>query len=116
MSVFKDFEAKAVRSLVGSILSQTQLDSLLETASLVSYEHTGVGYFLTVRHSTVKSGRVVCDRPLIVGKTGDIECGFIVFLEGGTLMLECHSWGDEAVPENFREQRVEIATSPELGR
>ena len=116
LSAFKDFERKAVRMLVGTSMSDIQVDSLLNSANLVSYEHTGVGYFLTVRHSAIRSERVVCNQPIIVGKAGDIECGFVVFLEGGTLTLECHSWGDDAVPKDFREQQVEVATAPELGR
>lgn len=118
MSAFKDFERKAVRMLAGSCMPDNQLDSLLDSADLVSYEYTGVGYFLTVRHSAVPftSKTVVWDRPVVIGRGGGIECGFLVFLENGTLTLECHSWGDDAFPEKFREQEVEVATSPELRR
>ena len=116
MNAFKDFEREAIKMLVGNSMPDAQLDSLLDSANLVSYENTGVGYFLTVRHSAVPSDRVVCNRPVLVGKAGDIECGFVVFLERGTLTFECHSWGDDAVPENFREQQVEVATAADIGR
>jgi len=111
MSGFKDFEREAVKLLVGKSIPDVRLNSLLDSAEVVSYDHTGAGYFLTVRHPAVPSKRVVCDRPLIVGRVGDIECGFVVFLEGGALTLECHSWGDNEILEGFRELQVEIATA-----
>lgn len=85
-----------------------QVTAVLDSASIVSYEHTGVGYFLTVRHATLPSHRVVCDKPLLTGRYGDVECGFVVFLEDGELTLECHSWGAGGIPENFREWPIEI--------
>lgn len=52
--------------------------------------------------------KVVCDSPNIVGAASNVQCGFVVFLESGELTLECHSWGDPPVPEDFREQDVEV--------
>jgi hypothetical protein len=111
MSAFKDFERAVVKMLVGRNMSESQLESLLDSGSVVSYEHTGVGYFLTVRHPTVPSERVVCHRPPVIGKADDVECGFVVFLEGGELTLECYSWTATEVPEDFRERRVDVATA-----
>ena len=111
MSAFKDFERAVVRMLVGRNMSESQLESLLDSGSVVSYKHTGVGYFLTVRHSAVPSERVVCHRPLVIGKADDVECGFVIFLEGGELTLECHSLTATQVPEDFRQRPVEVATA-----
>jgi hypothetical protein len=111
MSAFKDFERAAVSMLVGRNMSESQLESFLDSGSVVSYKHTGVGYFLTVRHSTVPSERVTCHRPLVIGKADDVECGFVVFLGGGELTLECHSLTATEVPEDFRERPVEVATA-----
>ncbi len=52
--------------------------------------------------------RIVCDQPLLTGKLGDVYCGFVVFLEAGELTLECHVWGDDPMPEDFREHQVEM--------
>jgi len=92
-------------------MPEKQIDSLLDSAKVVSCEHTDAGYFLTVRHPALPDERVVCGRPLVIGRADGIECGFVVFLEGGTLTLECHSWGDSSVPEYFRERQVEITTT-----
>jgi hypothetical protein len=50
----------------------------------------------------------MCDEPFLLGTSGSISCGFIVFLGNGELTLECHTWGAESVPEDFRTRRVAI--------
>jgi hypothetical protein len=69
-----------------------------------------VRYFLTVRHPSLLSGRTVCDRPRLVGRSGSIACGFVVFLENGELTLECQTWGPESVPVDFRDRRPQPDT------
>jgi len=108
MSVFKDFETKVIRLLVGKHLPESDIDEVLASSIVVKYEHTGVGYFLTVSHAVLPTERVVCDTPLLVGATSDVQCGFVVFLEGGELTLECHSWGDAAIAKDLRESHVEV--------
>ena len=85
-----------------------QIEELLVTASFVSCEHTGFGYFLTVRHPALSASRVVCSEPMIEGRGKDIECGFVAFLEGGELTLECHSWGNLSLPFDLRERPLAI--------
>ena len=114
MSVFKDFEAKALGLLLGGHLPEDEIAMVLASASFVSCEHTGVGYFLTVRHAILPIERRVYDRPLPVGAASGVECGFIVFLEGGELTLECYSRGGR-VPEDIRDWPVEVHPTPTLG-
>jgi hypothetical protein len=106
VSEFASFERDVVRELVGSRLAER--DAVLESAKLVSCEHTGVGYMLTVRHARLPQERIVCSEPLLVGKTGDYEFGFVVFIEKGELALECHSWGDEPLPNDLRSRDVRV--------
>ena len=40
--------------------------------------------------------------------SGGIQYGFVVFLEDGELMLECFSFGNESMPEGFRDRQVDI--------
>lgn len=108
MCAFRAFERKVVKTLVSRRMSVDQVTAVLDSASLVSCEHTGVGYFLTVRHPSLPSEKIVCSEPLLVGKSADVECGFVVFLEDGELTLECHTLGSDSVPEDFRERQVEI--------
>ncbi len=111
MSAFREFEREIVKLLVGRHMREDELTAVLDSANSVSYEHTGVGYFVTVRHPNLPSERTVCDEPMLIGRSGDVDCGFVVFLEGGEMTLECHSWGDTLVPEDFRETQVLLEVS-----
>jgi len=106
MSQFQPFEQDAVRLLVAPILGAATVDVILAEATFVSYEYTGVGYFLTVKHPSIPEPRIVASEPLVIGRAGNTEGGFIAFMSNGEMMLECYSAGTENVPENFREQTV----------
>ena len=108
MSSVVEFEREVVRVLLHPHMRPEQVEELLDSASFVSCEHTGVGYFLTVSHPALPVSRVVCSEPMILGRAQDIECGFVVFLEGGELTLECHSWGDAPLPADLRERPLAI--------
>jgi hypothetical protein len=104
---FRDFEGEVVRICLESHLPAGGVEAVLGSATWVSYDYTGSGYYLTVRHPSLPSARVVCDMPL-TGRSGNIVCGFVIFLGDGELTLECHTWGPEDVPADFRERQVEI--------
>lgn len=108
MSSFVEFEREVVRALLRPHLRPDQIEGLLHAASFVSCEHTGVGYFLTVSHPALPISRVVCSAPMIRGRAEDLECGFVVFLEGGKLTLECHSLGDTPLPADLRARPLAI--------
>jgi hypothetical protein len=52
---------------------------------------------------------MMCDRPLVMGKADGIVCGFVIFIEDGRLTIECHSWGELEVPEDYRDRDVQVA-------
>ena len=108
MSVFKPFETEVLKLLLGRQLPEGELDLVLDQGTLVSYEYSGSGYYLTVRHPGLPVRRVVCNKPVVLGTSGDVQCGFVVFLRDAGLTLECHTWGAVDVPEGFREREVEI--------
>lgn len=110
---FVEFERQVLCALLRSHMRPDQIEHLLATASFVSCEHTGAGYFLTVRHPALPAARIVCSEPTIAGRADDIECGFVAFLEGGELTLECHSWGDSPLPPDLRERPLAIHTASE---
>jgi hypothetical protein len=97
-----------MRHLLGSDLSATWLERLETEATLVSYEYSGCGYFVTVAHSMLPAERMVYSEPPVVGTAEEVEAGFLVFVENGELMLECHSWGVNEVPAEFRDKNVRI--------
>lgn len=106
MSAFRPFERDIVEVLVRPHLTPERLAAVLDSAELVSCEHTGSGYYLTVRHPGLPAGRIVCHHPVVIGRCGDVQCGFVAFIEDAQLTLECHSWGPVDVPDDFRERQV----------
>ncbi len=111
MSVLKGFEQQAVDLLLEGVLPRTTIQAVKDNAELVNYEHTGVGYFLTLRHPALPRERLVCDKPTVIGQSEGIESGFIVFIENHELVLECHSWGADHVPETYRDENVQITAT-----
>jgi hypothetical protein len=112
MKALKTFEMEVVRTLLSGTPGLEDLGAVLEEAREVSFEHTGVGYFLTVRHPEFPVERLVCGDPPLMGLLGDLECGFVVFLERNELTLECYTWNDGGLPRDFREQEVRVTRSP----
>ena len=103
-----------MRHLLGAELSAAWLGKLETEATLVSYEYSGCGYFLTVAHPMLPAERMVYSEPPVVGTAEDIQAGFLVFVENGELMLECHTWGAKEVPAEFRDKNVEVALGEHL--
>jgi len=113
MSVFRDYERRVLGLLAPGALSPEQIEAVLREGTFVSYEYSGNGYFLTVAHPSIPAERRVCSQPVVMGHAEGIDCGFILFIEDGKLMMECHTWGAVDVPDGYREKdvRVEVANS-----
>ena len=58
MSVFRKFEQKALRLLAEPMLGSDLVDAVIADGEYVSYEYSGVGYFLTVRHASLPRDRM----------------------------------------------------------
>ena len=94
-----------------------ELNNIIRESQLVSYEYTGSGYYLEISHSLLPNKRIVCDTPIVIGEAESIICGFIVFIENKQLIIECHSWGELDVTEDFRDKDVQVkATIIEEGK
>jgi hypothetical protein len=44
----------------------------------------------------------------VVGRSGEVLCGFVAFLRNRELTLECHTWGAVDVPRDFRDLDVNV--------
>lgn len=109
MSAFRAFELQAIRLMASSVLSEELLQALGRIEQLASYEYTGDGYFITVYLPSLPTARKTLSAPPVVGNSGAIQAGFIVFLGEQELMLECHTWGAVDIPPDFREREVTIS-------
>jgi hypothetical protein len=112
MATFREFELEVIRRAAGHVLSDLQMEAIRNLQTPGRYEYTGCGYFLTVRHPSLPAERRTLSEPAILGNVGEIQAGFVVFLGDGELVLECHTWGPVAVPEDFRDRDVVVSTSP----
>ena len=109
MTVFRNFEEKALRLLLADCLPKETLEAVLSHATLESYEYTGVGYFLEAHHPSLPVEHATCHEPHDVGEANGVLAGFLAFLGGHKLTLECHSWGGSEVPPEFRDQQVQVS-------
>ena len=106
--VLRDHEVEVIRRLAAGRLQAELVESVIASAHLQSVEVTGSGYFLTVSHPGLPAARMVLDRPTLSAVAAGCSCGFVIFVENGTLTLECHAWGDEELPDTVREQEFSI--------
>jgi len=73
-------------------------------------EYSGAGYFLTMRNSLFSLTRLVFDNPRIEGKLGDIDVGYLAFMENGEFMLECYAYDNEILPIHRQQGFVRVKT------
>ncbi len=83
------------------------LAEVLES-EVASVDHTGVGYFATVRHSSLPKQHIICHEPLVFGTEGDLTVGFLVILMDQELTLECYLAIGQSVPVDVRDRGLEI--------
>jgi hypothetical protein len=106
--MLKDFEKKAIALLTFGLFTYADVLSMDREAELVDIEHTGVGYFLTIKHQRFSEQRSAYSEPVVIGEIPGLVVGFVVFIEKGELMLECHGWGADSVPKEIREMDVQV--------
>jgi len=107
MTAFLPFEAEAIRLMCGSELAGEVLDAVLALDD-AAYEYTGWGYYLSAKHPSLPTARSI-PGPAVVGLGGGVLAGFVVFIGNNELTLECHGYGDVAVPADFRERDVKVS-------
>lgn len=112
MPAFRPFEVEAIRLMAADVIPEAVLASVLNTPEPDRYDYTGCGYYLTVKHESLPIERRSLSDPPVAGVAGDVQAGFVVYLGGGELTLECHTWGAVDVPPGFRDMAVEIRSPP----
>ena len=112
MHALRDFEIKAIGILADGVLSPAQFDAVSSATELSSYNHTGVGYFVSVAHHSLPVAPQTLSAPFVAGRIGETECGFVCFLGEGELTLECHPVSGPDVPTNMRDLPVQVSAEP----
>ena len=105
--VLREYERKVLALLVpmGLVAKQT-----LDSVEFVSLEHTGNGYFLTVKHPALPLAPLTCHEPFVVGRDRSLAVGFVAYLGERELLLECHGLGDP-VPQDVRERDLAVSVA-----
>jgi len=106
MSHFRAFEVEVLRLLGTATLGDAVVEAVCRDAELVSYNHSGVGYFLTVRHHLLPKARMVLNEPMVLGQVAEVVGSYLALLQDNELMLEYAGTTD--VPENFRDLPVQV--------
>ena len=107
MKELKEFEKKVIKHLLGKRFDDKATADILDNYDFVNYDHTGVGYFLSIKHLLIPQKREVFTDKTI-GTFSGVEVGFVIFLENGELTLECHTWSGDKLDGSFRDCDVEI--------
>ena len=109
-ATFKKFELGVLRVLLPPIPNPDEVRRLARESTVLSYEYTGCGCFLSIRHPNLPTARTVFSEPTVMGHALGVDCGFVVFIQDGELTLECHPWAID-VPERFRDEDVELTVA-----
>lgn len=114
-NVLRDFERQAIAAMAGDTLDATHLALLADIARFERYAYTGCGDYATVAHPKLPQTVGMLASPKVMGlaETGAghvVRAGFVCYLDPGRLTLECHTWGEFEIPEDFRDLAVTIRT------
>jgi hypothetical protein len=102
------FETEVLKHLLQNRLLQHEWQILLSDYGITNYAFTGAGYFLDIVCSRIKFEKETIHRPVIRGTASGVDVGFLLFVEGNSITIECHGWGDDDLPENIRDIEVQI--------
>lgn len=108
MNVLKSFEKSVINLLTADVLAAWQVDEVCSNGKLAGLDFTGHGYFLTLSSSDLPIERFVLDSPSVTGNVGELLTGFVAFVENNELTLECFAYGEDIVPENYRDLGVTV--------
>ena len=105
--MLKNFEKEAIRILAQGTLDESVIKEITES-NQASVEHTGAGYFLSVKSNSLPIERIVLNDPILQAISDKASAGLLAFIENSEFTLECHGWGDDEIPDDFRETNVVV--------
>lgn len=112
MAAFQPFEREAITLVARGHMSEELLNRVLSAPIATRYEYTGSGYFLTVAEPDLPLERRTLCEPPVAGVVDGVQAGFVAYIGDHELTLECHTWGEIDVPEDFRNRAVQVFAAP----
>lgn len=101
------YEIDAIYILLTAKFDKYQIHNLI-TTSVSGFEFTGAGYFIEIQNDLLPIKRSVYSHPMIIGHGENSKIGFIIFIENRTMIVECHTWGEENIQSGIRDQPIMI--------
>ena len=101
------YEIEVLRIMLKDHFSLKKIDKLSKS-EIEWIEFSGPGYFLHIKNDIIPIKRKVIAEPIVLGNTENKFVGFVLFLEKGSLTLECHSWGDVNPSDSIREKAMVV--------
>lgn len=119
MLTLEPIEHQAMQLLLaGDHPTLETLRQQFDRCSVANRKFTGVGFFTSFQVQGSEP-RVEPARRMVIGDVcADVDgldygCGFLLFVKDGLIStLECHLWGDEALPDNARYTRLYYVHQP----
>ncbi len=108
MKNLRQHEKIVIDILTSGIISAETINDIKKNPTILSYDVTGKGYFITVQHPNLPKERIICDKPIVIGVCNGIETAFVIFIENNQLTFECHGWGNDLIPRDYRELNIKI--------
>lgn len=108
MQKLKPHECILLDMLVSKTVSAETIHDIKDNPNITSLDVTGNGYFVTINHPDLPEDRIILNEPLVIGESSGVETGFVIFIEKKELTIECHGWGDQPIPKNYRELGISI--------
>jgi len=102
----KDFE----KNIINELLQAAKLIDIDLSNTNETIEYSGSGYFITIKDPTLPKQRIVLDIPKLNGMLGNIEVGYLAFIENSEILLECYSLDKEVTPNHREQEFVRTAT------
>ena len=104
--------------LAGDHPTLKTLRQQFDRSCVADRDFTGVGFFTSFQVRDNVPRIEPLSRTVIGDVCADVDgleygCGFILFVDDGVIgTLECHLWGDDALPENARYTRLYYVHQP----
>jgi hypothetical protein len=104
----KEFEKEIIFALLAN--SECSDIALPLAENQTTFEFTGAGYFISFENDQLPKHRVVLDKPVITGRLGEVDVGYIAFIENSELILECYTLSEGITEESRENEFVQSAT------
>jgi len=101
------YEIEVLNLMLDNKFNKEEINSILNSP-ITGYDYTGAGYFLEITNDILPNDRKTITEPTLLGRENNLNVGFLILIENSKLVLECHSWGIENLPETIRKKSVEI--------